>query len=261
MPRSLIERLQEVDGQIDPRGVGGTRTEWLPFTVRPVRSELDREKALRVRVEGYARHLPEFARTLRELEPMDTREGVVVFLAESKLDGSALGTMRVQSNHFLPLALEQSVELPQYLRNSSLAEATRLAVARDRVGTMVKNLLFKAYFHYCQSAGVDWMVVAGRCPIDRQYAKLLFDDVWPGQGYIPLKHAGDLPHRIMCFEVASAEERWRAAGHPLYDFIFRTVHPDLDCGSVGRTEVPVGNLPRPQRHQLAAARMERGRHS
>jgi hypothetical protein len=97
---------------------------------------------------------------------------------------------------------------------------------------MVKTVLFKAFFQYCQQAGIEWMVIAGRTPIDRQYERLLFDDVYPGAGYIPLRHAGNLPHRVMSFEVGSAEQRWAAAGHPLYDFIFRTVHPDIDLGQV-----------------------------
>ena len=204
--------------------------ELLPFTLRVVRSQESLDKAVHIRHAAYARHLPEFAQTLKGPEPADFAPGVVLLLAESKLDGSALGTMRLQSNEFKPLALEQSLDLPDWLRTQRLAEATRLAVTADRMGRMVKTVLFKSYFQHCQTTGVDWMLIAGREPIDRMYDSLLFEDVFPGRGYIPLRHAGNLPHRVMSFHIASAQERWARANHPLLDFICTTAHPDIKLG-------------------------------
>lgn len=201
--------------------------ELLPFTLRVVRNQADLDKAVIVRHSAYARHLPEFAQTLKEPETTDFENGVVVFWAESKLDGSALGTMRIQTNDSKPLSLEQSVELPDWLKTRRLAEATRLAVTNGIVGRLVKTVLFKAYFQYCQNTGVDWMVIAGRSPIDRQYDRLLFEDVFPGMGYIPLRHAGNLPHRVMSFHIASAPERWELANHPLLSFMCHVHHPDI----------------------------------
>ena len=209
--------------------------ELLPFTLRVVRSQESLEKAVHIRHAAYARHLPEFAQTLKEPEPADFAPGVVLLLAESKLDGSALGTMRLQSNEFKPLALEHSIDLPDWLRTQRLAEATRLAVTADRLGRMVKTVLFKSYFQHCQTTGVDWMVIAGREPIDRMYDSLLFEDVFPGRGYIPCRHIGNLPHRVMSFHIASAQERWARANHPLLDFICTTAHPDIKLGGPLKT--------------------------
>ena len=89
-------------------------------------------------------------------------------------------------------------------------------------------MLFKAYFDYCVDEDIDWMVITARSPLDRQYEALLFKDVFPGGAFIPMHHVGNIPHRVMAFEVATAETRWAAAHHPLYDFIFRTYHPDID---------------------------------
>lgn len=211
----------------------------LPFTVRVVSGRSALMKAVQIRQAAYGRHLPEFAQTLGAPEALDLRPGVVVLLAESKLDGAPLGTMRIQTNRFQPLALEQSITLPASLASRPLAEATRLGVTEQRVGRMVKTVLFKAFFQYCQQAGIEWMVIAGRAPIDRQYERLLFDDVYPDAGYIPLRHAGNLPHRVMSFEVGSAEARWAAAGHPLYDFIFRTTHPDIMLDAAGDASGPL----------------------
>ena len=203
-------------------------TEWLPFTVNVVRTAQDLKKAVEIRHSAYARHMPEFADTLRAPEKMDLEPGVVIFLAASKVDGSPLGTMRVQTNGFRPLALESSVALPPHLQSCSLAEATRLGITQDRLGRMVKTALFKSFYQYCLFAGIEWMVIAGRSPIDRQYERLMFRDVYPDAGFIPLKHASNVPHRVMALEVAKVESLWRVANHPLYGFFFQTQHPDLE---------------------------------
>jgi len=208
-----------------------TVEELLPFTVRLVGDEASLQKAVAIRHSAYARHLPEFAETLKTAEPADYENGVVILLAESKLDGAALGTMRIHTNSYKPLPLESSVELPQSLHVATLAEATRLAVTLDRAGQLVKTVLFKAYFQYCQAQGVEWLVIAGRSPVDRQYDRLLFSDVFPNMGYIPLRHAGNMPHRIMCFNVNEAEKLWKSTKHTLYDFIFKTNHPDLNLNN------------------------------
>ena len=217
--------------------------EILPFTVRLVRDQKDLTKAVDIRQSAYARHLPEFAETLRVPESTDAQDGVVVLLAESKLDGSALGTMRIQTNRFAPLSLEQSIDLPDWLRVRPLAEAARLGVTDGKSGRLVKTMLFKAFFQYCQQTGIEWMVITARSPIDRQYERLLFGDVYPGMGYIPVSHMNNMPHRILSFEVGSAQRRWAEADHPLYDFIFRTNHPDLQLSTGPQSSRPrVSNL-------------------
>lgn len=208
----------------------GMREQTLPFTVRVVRDEDALMQAVHIRQAAYGRHLPEFAQTLGLPEALDMRPGVIVLLAQSKLDGAPLGTMRIQTNRFQPLALEQSLALPPALSARPLAEATRLGVTGEQVGRMVKTLLFKAYYQYCVRNDIEWMVIAGRSPIDRQYDRLLFSDVYPGMGAVPLRHAGNIPHRVMSFDVGSAEQRWREAAHPLYDLVFRTRHADIDLG-------------------------------
>ena len=204
--------------------------EVLPFTVRLVGDDDDLNKAVKVRHSAYSRHLPIFAETLRLPESTDSDEGVVVLLAESKLDGSPLGTMRIQTNEFRPLSVEQSIRLPDWLKGQRLAEATRLGVTDGKGGRLVTTVLFKAFYLYCKLIGIDWMVIAGRAPIDKQYERLLFEDVFPGSGYVPLAHAGNLPHRIMCSRVETAQERWTTAKNPLFNFAFRTFHPDIELG-------------------------------
>jgi hypothetical protein len=78
--------------------------------------------------------------------------------------------------------------------------------------------------------------------VDRQYEQLLFTDVFPEQGPVPLRHVGNIPHRVMAFEIATFEQRFREKRHPLLNFFFNTHHPDIDVGSatppaLARTQV------------------------
>ncbi len=85
--------------------------EYLPFTVRVVDTEAALHKAVQIRHAAYARHIaPHLALALQAPEALDRVPGAVVLLAESKVDGSPLGTMRIQTNRHGPLTLEQSVE-------------------------------------------------------------------------------------------------------------------------------------------------------
>jgi len=200
----------------------------LPFTIRIAHDEETLDRVVRMRYAAYARHVPEFAERLRAPEPCDREDGVVLLLAESKLDGSALGTMRIQTNRRRPLAIEQSIELPDGLRDRRLAGATRLGVSLGRIGRVVKVMLFKAFYLYCQEAQIDSIVIAARAPLDRHYEALLFEDVLEGGGFTPLRHACNIPHRIMAFDIATAEARWAEARHPLLELFCRTLHPDID---------------------------------
>ncbi|MDQ1921743.1 hypothetical protein [Massilia pseudoviolaceinigra] len=212
-------------------GVGApVAIELLPFTVRPVRTEADLRKAVAVRHAAYARHLPDFARSLEQPEAADYDGDTVILLAESKADGSALGSTRVQTNFRQPLHLETSVDLPLWLSTQRLAEVTRLGIVEGRIGRQVKLALIKACFEHCEQSGVDTAVVSGRAPIDRQYEQLLFTDVFASREPVTLRHVGNLPHRIMYFDIASGQERWEAARHPLLDFFCNTRHPDIDLG-------------------------------
>lgn len=228
-------------------------SERLPFTVRLVRTEHELAKAVAVRHAAYARHLPDFAEQLRQPELADFSADCAVLLAESRLDGSALGSMRIQTNRSEPLPLEQSVQLPDWLRQRRTAEAARLGVAEGQAGHLVKTVLFKAFYLYCLQAGIDWMVIAGRAPIDRQYQRLLFREVFPGQGFVPLRHVSNLPHRIMCFEVATAEARWAAVRHPLYRFMVQTRHPDLMLAPPSSPAAMPGGRSRPAQPGLQLA--------
>jgi hypothetical protein len=213
------------------------KTERLPFTIKVVSDPTELGKAVEMRRAAYGRHLPEFAETMG-VEALDAAPGTVVLLAQSRLDGGPLGTMRIQTNTFGPLAVEQSVRLPEWLADANLAEATRLGVARGAIGRMVKVALCKAYYQYCVQNGIDWMLITARSPLDREYEAMLFGDVYGQNEFLPMTHVGGMPHRVMAKPVALVRQRWAAVNHSFYGFFFETDHVDIDV-SVASNPVAV----------------------
>lgn len=214
---------------------GSFRVEHLPFTVRMVRTESELLKAVSIRHAAYARHVPDLARLLQRPESVDYSSDVEVVLAESKLDGSPLGTLRIQTNRNHPLVLEDSLRLPAWLQGRRMAEATRLGITDGVAGRLVKTVLFKVYYQYCLLNELDWMVITARAPLDRQYERLLFKDVYPELGYIPMKHVGGLPHRVLALAVNEAHSAWHTAGHPLLEFMCNIQHPDIQINRPRRS--------------------------
>ncbi len=223
-------RASEPTISIPASAAGGmTMTqERLPFTVRIVSNEVELSKAVSIRAEAYGRHLPEFAEKLRTPESLDTEPGVIVLLAESRLDGSPLGTLRLQSNAYMPLKVEQSVTLPRWLRDRPLIEGSRLGIVGGSIGRLVKMVLIKATLQFCEQDGIDWAIVAARAPLDRPYDQMMFEDLFPEQGYIPMRHGNNIPHRVLGFEIETGHQRLVDAQHPLLKFMRFTHHPDID---------------------------------
>ena len=218
--------------------------ESLPFTIRVARNESQLHKAVSIRQRAYGRHVPALAELLRLPEAKDHERGCVVFVAESKLDGEPLGTLRIQTNRYRPLAIEASVDLPAWLSGRVLAEATRLGIVEGRAGSVVKTMLFKALYLYCLGEGIDWIVIGARPPLERMYEGLLFADVFPEKTYFPMKHGGNIPHRVLALEIAEADARWRAARHPMYDLFTRTRHPDIDVrGTESELDIAAQHTP------------------
>jgi len=204
------------------------RTEHLPFRVRLAQSPADLARAIGVRHAAYARHLPPaLCEAMRQPEPLDLEGRSLILLAESRADGSALGTLRIQMNTRQPLLLESAVALPDWMQGRRLAEATRLAVTASVTGQLVKTTLVKAAYELCLARGVDFMVIAARSPADRLYERLLFRDVFPDGRRVPLEYAFQLPHRVLFSDIQMAKNQWEAAQHPLLEFMAYTRHPDI----------------------------------
>jgi hypothetical protein len=196
-----------------------------PFTVNIARDE-SLLSAIEIRAEAYGRHIPELGVKFREADELDVEAGVTVLVATSKDDGRPLGTIRIQTNQFRPLLIEQAIAIPDQ-EHMMLAELTRLAVCQKPIGRIAKHALFKATYEYCLQAGIDRLVIGARSPLDRQYRGLGFEDLYPGVGPIPLAYAGNIPHHILYSDIATASAKWKSTGNPIYEFLTVPNHPDI----------------------------------
>lgn len=207
----------------------------LPFFIQ-VASKFEMREVAELRAASYGKHMPELGAKLAEPEAADFEIGCEVLVARSKLDGTLLGTLRTHSNLVKPIPLQRSMDLPAHFSGTRLVETTRLCVKGSPSASVVRSALFKALFQYCLAQKVDWMLAAGRRPVDRIYDSLLFADVnKPGEFY-PMAHANGVPHRVMCFSPQDAQAMWSAAQHPLYGFVFVTQHPDIDLSRAARLD-------------------------
>lgn len=203
---------------------------------------MDLREACAVRANAYGHHLPQMHDSLARPDVLDGQRCTAIVLCRDKATGSAIGTARIQRNALAPLCLESSVVLPQWLADQPRAEITRLAVlpGADR---QTRLALMKAGYLYCLASQVRWMVIGARSDaLIRIYQSLGFRDVLAPDERVPLAHAGNIPHRILAFDVTAAERTWMASGHDLYPFMIETYHPDLQLLPEDRVPLPVDEL-------------------
>lgn len=202
--------------------------ERLPFTVRLVRTEDQLLKVCELRSLAYGRHLPDVRESFAQPDEIDWQPGTVIFLAEDKATGLAIGSARLQINAACVLEVEQNVALPPHIQSQLLTEITRLSVRPGFNQFSVRNALWKACHRYCLATQVHGILLGARRSLVRQYLMLGFKDVFDDARDVYYEHLGNVKHRILIFNVQSAEREWYQSNHPLYDFMVRKYHPDID---------------------------------
>ena len=212
---------------LNTKDIYSQNVEYLPFKVE-IATRQDLVRVANLRSASYGKHLPSLGSQLKQPEAADFERGCEVFVATSKLDGSTLGTLRTHANVSNPLPLQASMRLPSRFRGTRMVETTRLSILGGTSSSVVRCALFKALFEYCVVQNVDWMMAAGRRPVDRIYDSLLFADVGEPKAFFPMAHADGVPHRVMNFSPERAKSLWAQEDHPLYQFVFETTHPDID---------------------------------
>jgi hypothetical protein len=220
----------------------------LSFRVRIVRTEEHLTKAVQIRAASYGRHHPEVAQLLQAPEHADRSAFALVLLAESKADGSALGTMRIETNTRGPLPVEGLLPSDSPYAAQTMAFVTRLAVRAGPDATLVKLALFKALHRYCLACQVDWIIVTARPPMDRQYLRLGFVDIYDADTLLPISWSNNIPMRLMALNTISLEREWLRIGHPLYSLFFNDYTPDIEIfnsvsGVWARPRNRVANVP------------------
>ncbi len=203
----------------------------LSFSVRIARTRNDVQAACRVRATSYGHHVPQLGEALLEPDLLDADQNTVSVLCVDKATGSAVGTARFQTNAGGMLLIEHSVSLPGDMKDDSRAEITRLS-AVPGADPLVKISLMKASWLFCMATQVRWMVICSRKEaLTRQYRRLGFNNLFDDERWIPMSHVGHIEHQVLRFNATTAERTWREERNPLYEFIFNTVHPDIQLFS------------------------------
>lgn len=209
----------------------------LPFRIEQAQSDLDFQAVATARQLAYGRHLPAFGCLVGQADPDDLQPNAAVLLAQSKLDASCIGTVRVQIANGGTLRLEDSFALPKALRTGRIAEISRLAIPAGSNGLALRLMLIKAAYWYCRSQQVDRCFLCVRHPVDRQYRRFDLHDVLPEGEFVPMRHIGDIPHRVLWFDVHGIEARWLASNNPLHATYFVHQHPDILDNIQARTQL------------------------
>jgi len=199
----------------------------LPFTIRLVRTDHQLARAVNVRTIAYSKRLPSLARALGNAESEDGDQESIVLLAESKETLAPVGTLRIHTNIHSLTEFERELVLPQKFQGHSIAHVSRLGVVGGKPGAQVKLTLFKALYRYCLARQIEWIMVTGIPPRDRDYVNLQFEDVFADGRMVTLPSSMGIPTRLLAFNVRTAEQRWRETNHPLYDFMCNQIHDDI----------------------------------
>ena len=198
------------------------------FTLRLANSDEDLAAVCSVRSDGYGHHVPGLKAPLAVPDAVDLAPSTTIFICEDKATGEAVGTARIQISTHAPLLIETCAEVPPKMQVQARAEISRLS-ARRTADPSVKLALWKASYLLCQAAQARWMVIGARSEaLVRQYNRLGFTDVYEDKRFVPLSYAGGVLHRILAFDIVTAERTWLEAQNPLYGFIFETTHPDIN---------------------------------
>lgn len=200
--------------------------ERLPFEVRVVTSAQDLGKAVEIRASAYGRHMPDLGRGLRVPEAEDLKPDVLVLLAERKIDGRPIGSIRLQGNALRPLRLQGETDLLDPFASARMAESTRLGVEVGADSRLVTAALIKASYQICRRAAIRYNVVGGRRSMAQVFRALQFDEL-PG-GPFPISFGNNIPHWIFVLPVDEFEARLERAGHWYHPFFSHRRHPDLD---------------------------------
>jgi hypothetical protein len=225
--------MQAVSAFADQKPVGmpplnlRVTCEDLPFRVVIVRTEEQLRAACEVRSEAYGRHIPSFKEQFAEPDELDRQQGTLVFLAEDKETGQAIGSARLRTNARDPLQIEQCITLPDAMSQQHIAEITRYCARPDYKKGQPSVAIMKAIYLWCIATQVRHIIIGAREKMAQHYEFIGFRDLFEKNQMIPLSYTGGLEHRVLSFEVLTAERNWHQQNHLLYAYMATTVHPDI----------------------------------
>ena len=181
--------------------------------VREARTPEDLRKARQLRAEGYKMY---FAAGNDAMAHDKTKPNETTFLAVDRND-HPVGTLRVLDRSKGKIELDDFLDVDTLLDENEkpCAEATRFTIRKHPKGIIIKILLWRACFKFCQSRNIRSMLISSRPIIAKNYTYLLFKDVGP-RGVYRHNHLKNKKHHTYKLNFSQARDLWIKLKHPLY---------------------------------------------
>lgn len=205
------------------------KTQKLPFTVS-IASEKDFPSIAKLRSDGYGRRSAALGAQLARSEPADEPiPGREILVAQSKLDGALIGTMRLHVGLFEPTSVEKAIELPANLAGQRIMDAARFCCTG---GAVCRAAIFKAALLYAKRHHVDQFLLATLERIEPLYLSAGFAPLFDDGRLHPIPMAENLPHRILRINMPTLRADMEIRRPAMVDFLFSTDHgSDIDLSA------------------------------
>ena len=202
-----------------------------PYRVCIVRTSRQLQLAVDVRYQAYSEKLQALASKVQQPGALDFDHEPIILLAEDRIRNQAVGTLRINTGRGI-LEMLQDIDLPETIVDERVAFVSRMAV----IGTvaerqLVRNLMQKAVYQLCIAKQLTRILLLAVEPRERLFYRCGFGDVFAdGRARHP-KMLDGFPVKALFADTYSMERAWRDQKHPLYDFLYRTFHPEIEVFS------------------------------
>jgi hypothetical protein len=193
--------------------------------IRKAKTEDGLNRVFDVRWAGYKKY---FNNKEESIDKYDYAPNVTLLLAE---DGSheAVGTMRILDRRHGKIELDEFIEVDSLIPDSEkpCAEVTRFSFSKHLKSKLIKLLLRKAVFRYCQENQINTMLISMPPTAARDYQRLfLLEDTGPS-GVYHHRLLGNVEHHTYKCDIPKTMEFLRSSRHPLYDFFCTDNHSNI----------------------------------
>jgi len=195
------------------------------ITIRKAVTVDDMVKVFRVRWEGYKKY---YKSEEENLDKYDFSPKTTLLLAEDK-HHNAVGTIRIIDRRYGGIELDNFIDLDSFLSEKERVciEATRFSIPKHPDSKLIKLLLWKTLFSYCQINHINTILMSARPAAARSYKCLFFENVGPLGVY---RHSllGTLEHQTYKCNISERKYVMKKNNGHLYHFFFLKKHSNIN---------------------------------
>jgi len=193
--------------------------------VRKAKTEEGLRRVFDIRWEGYKKYVNKKEEVIDEY---DFASNATLLLAEDGFN-EPVGTMRILDRRHGKIELDEFIEVDSLLteHEKQCAEVTRFSFSKHLKSKLIKYLLWKAVFRYCQANQINTLLISMPPSAARDYQRLfLLEDLGPS-GVYHHRRLGNAEHHTFKCDIPRTIEFLRSSKHPLYEFFCTDNHPNI----------------------------------